>query len=351
MTDATEPDQLEGYPHPRERAELIGHASAEQAFLDAYRGGRLHHAWIIGGPEGIGKATLAYRIARFLLAHPDPTASAVQKANDLSVDPKLPAARKVAALSHPDLAALRRTINPDTKRPRQDIPIDMVRKATAMFGATAGEGGWRVGVIDAAEDLNRAGANALLKTLEEPPARAIFLIVSHAPGRLLPTIRSRCRRLDLAPLNQDDLKRLLLDLTGEHDDVIANAVAQSRGSVRRAIAMLDPDLAAMGQRTQSLLSSLPELPHKALLEIAGQASGRDSDALYDEMLDATRGWLAEQLTARAGEGAARLAPLAEMWDKLHAGARAIDAYNIDRRPFIVGLFSDMADAVARTRAP
>ncbi len=351
MSDAPEPDQLEGFPHPRERTALIGHDDAEREVLDAYRAGRLHHAWIIGGPEGIGKATFAYRIAKFLLANPDPSAPAVQAARDLSVDPAAPAARKVVAMSHPDLIALRRTINPETKRPRQDIPIDKARKAGAMFSATAGEGGWRICIIDAAEDLNRAGANAILKTLEEPPPRAIFLIVSHAPGRLLPTIRSRCRLLQLAPLTQDDLARVLDEIAFEEDPgAVKAAVAHADGSVRRAIALLDPDLVEMGQRTRALLEALPDLPQKALLDLAGRAAGRDGEANYAEMLDVVRDWLSAEVASGAGDGAARMAPLAEMWEKMHEGARAIDAYNVDRRPFIVGLFSDMAEAVARLRA-
>src|SRR5689334_22434160 len=134
MTDIVEPDQLEGCPHPRERAILIGHGEAERTFLDAYRSGRAHHAWILGGPEGIGKATLAYRIARFLLAHPDPRAAAVRDATDLAVDPAHPAARKIAAQGHPDLFALKRPINPDTGKPRTEIPVDMARRANEMFG-------------------------------------------------------------------------------------------------------------------------------------------------------------------------------------------------------------------------
>ncbi|WP_342362539.1 DNA polymerase III subunit delta' [Terrarubrum flagellatum] len=351
MSDIVEPDQLEGFPHPRERADLAGHVEAERIFLDAYRSGRLHHAWIIGGEEGIGKATLAYRIARFLLANPDPTAPAVRQARDLAVDPSHPAARKVMALSHPDLVTLRRTVNPETKRPRQDIPIDMVRRATAVFASTAGEGGWRVCIVDSAEDLNRAGANALLKTLEEPPNRAIFLIVSHAPGRLLPTIRSRCRRLDLAPLSQADLSRVLHEIAFEEEpSAVRAAVAGAQGSVRRAILLLDSDLAGMGARTIALLDKLPDLPQRALLDLAGKAAGRDGEPLYHELLDATRNWLSDQLAARASAGAARVAPLAEMWDKLNEGSRTIDAFNIDRRPFIIGLFSDMAEAMARVRA-
>lgn len=351
MSDAPEPDQLEDFPHPRERTTLIGHQTAERAFLDAYRSGRPHHAWIIGGPEGIGKATLAYRIARFLFAHPDPASVAVSSAQDLSVDPAHPAARKVVAQSHPDLAVLRRAVNEKTGKARTEILIEQVRRATDMFASTAGEGGWRLCIIDPAEDLNRAGANALLKTLEEPPARAIFLIVSHAPARLLPTIRSRCRRLDLSPLSNAEVSQVLDEIAFEEEPAAVRAAVEgARGSVRRAIAMLDPDLAEMGKRTRALLDGLPDLPQRGLLDLAGRAAGRDSEPLYEEMLDAVRSWLTNQLAEQAAQGAARVEPLADIWDKLHEGARTIDAFNIDRRPFVVGLFSDMAEAMARIRA-
>src|SRR5919202_4392436 len=172
--DLVEPDRFDAAPHPRERFALFGHEEAEAAFLHAIRGGRLHHAWLIGGPEGIGKATLAYRVARFLLAtgpgSRDPGPS-------LAVDPKAVAARQVAALSHPNLAVLRRSPGTDKKAPAATIAVDSVRRALDLFGSTAADGGYRVCIVDSAEDLTTQSANALLKVLEEPPARSIFLIV------------------------------------------------------------------------------------------------------------------------------------------------------------------------------
>lgn len=350
MSHAPEPDLLEGFPHPRERSTLAGHEAAEREFLDAYRAGRMHHAWIIGGPEGIGKATLAYRIAKFLFAHPDPSAAAVRAARDLSVDPAAPAARKVTAQSHPDLAVLRRGLT-EKGTLKTEIAVEQVRRAMEMLTTTSAEGGWRVCIIDPAEELNRSSNNALLKSLEEPPARSIFLIVAHAPGRLLPTIRSRGRMLPLAPLSRDDLVQVLSEIAFEEEpSAVAAAAAQAQGSVRRAIALLDPDLIDIGRRTQALLDALPGLPQKALLDLAGRAAGKDGEGNYAEMLDVVRGWLSAALAAGAAEGPARVAPLADIWEKLHEGARAFDDYNIDRRPFIVGLFSDMAEAVARMRA-
>ena len=350
MSDDVGPDQIEGRPHPRETSSFIGRPAAEREFLDAYRLGRLHHAWILGGPEGVGKATLAYRIARFLLAHPKPRNASVQMARDLFVDPSHPAAVAVAKQKHQDLRVLRRGLNEKTGKPQTEIPVADVRDAIAMFHETALNESWRICIVDAAEDLNRSSANALLKTLEEPPEQSILLLVSHAPDRLLPTIRSRCRRLDLGPLSPDDLRQILADLGEDDVDAVTAAVAEARGSVRRALALLDPELASMGERTRAMLDKLPDLAPDALMDLASRSTGRDGEVFFGEVLDAVRGWLSGIVAEEAGGAAARVEPFAEIWEKLHEGARMIEAYNVDRRPFIVGLFSDMADAFARLRA-
>ena len=162
--------------------------------LRASRAGRLPHAWLIGGPEGIGKATLAWRLARFVLAHPDPHSASVQAATDLSVPAGHRAAVQVAAGGLGDVASLRRAWNEKTGRFYSEIRVDDVRKASTLFQQAARAGGYRVAIIDAADDLNRASANALLKLIEEPPPLSLFLLVAHRPAQLLPTLRSRCRR-------------------------------------------------------------------------------------------------------------------------------------------------------------
>src|SRR3954454_24536493 len=199
-------DDDSAIPHPRETTSFYGHAEAEQALLEAYRAGRMPHAWLIGGPRGIGKATLAYRMARFVFAHPEATAQSVQNAAQLALPPDHPVARRIAAQGHPDLLALERVADEKGKVP-MFIPVDMVRKTIRFFGSTPGGGGWRVCIVDSADEMNAAGANALLKILEEPPAKSLLLVVSHAPGRLLPTIRSRCRRLVLRALRPEGVCR------------------------------------------------------------------------------------------------------------------------------------------------
>ena len=191
MSEIDEIDRLGDTPHPRETQVLFGQDEAELALLDNYRSGRMHHAWILGGPEGVGKATLAYRMARFVFANPEP--SRVGEAGSLATPPDQPAARMVASQSHVDLVVLRRLWNEKSKTFFSNIRVDDVRDVVRFFGTTAGAGGWRIAIVDCAEDLATSGANALLKVLEEPPPKALFLIVSHQPARLLPTIRSRCR--------------------------------------------------------------------------------------------------------------------------------------------------------------
>ena len=204
-----EPDRIEGAPHPRETARLYGHEAAEAAFLDAAISGRLHHAWLITGPRGTGKATLAWRLARFLLATPPAGETglfgAAPPPMSLDIDPEHPVARRMRALSEPGLFLLRRGANDKGDRLSAEIRVDEVRKLKGFFSLSATDGGRRVVIVDAADEMNTAAANAVLKLLEEPPRGAVLLLVSHQPNRLLPTIRSRCRELRLAPLAPDDL--------------------------------------------------------------------------------------------------------------------------------------------------
>jgi DNA polymerase-3 subunit delta' len=192
--------------HPRETTELFGHREAETALLAAYRSGRIPHAWLIGGPQGIGKATLAYRMARFVLAHANPMSPSAQGAETLALDPDHPVARQVTAGAHGGLLVLERGLN-DRGVMRTVITVDETRETISFFGSTAAVEGWRVCIVDTVDELNPNAANALLKILEEPPQKSLFLLVSHSPARALPTILSRCRKLPLRPLATDDVLR------------------------------------------------------------------------------------------------------------------------------------------------
>src|SRR5215471_17962453 len=253
MTREADEDKNDA-PLPRETTVLFGHDQAEGEFLAAYRSGRVPHAWLIAGEPGIGKATLAYRLARFVLAHPDP--SRVPTANSLTLDPAHRTVRRIAVNAHPDLLALERTVG-ETGRMRTVITVEQVRRLVTFFGSTAGEGGWRVCIVDSADELKYPeGSNALLKMLEEPPRRSLFLLVSHAPGRLLPTIRSRCRRLALRPLGQGDVARAAAVALGvdKDDPAIATAAAAARGSVSRAMALAGGPMLALREKVGELLT-------------------------------------------------------------------------------------------------
>lgn len=351
-----ESDRFEEAPHPRETTALIGHAAAEAAFLDAYRDGRLPQAWLIGGREGVGKATLAWRVARFLMAHPDPKAPDVQRAVDLATDPEHPAARRINAMSHPDLGLLRREWDPKGKKHFTEIRVADVRKIIDMFHHSAGEGGWRVSIIDAADDLNRSSANALLKLIEEPPPRSLFLLVAHQPAQVMPTIRSRCRKLQLHTLSVDDTLRALETLgetTGRRTAAeLRIAAERSGGSVRDALKLLDGDSLTLLSKIETVLGGLPKVDWRRAHELADASQGRDGVETFGVLLTTIFDWLDARVreAARAGGARAqRLAPFAEVWEKIAASARETEIYNLDRQALVLTIFADLSEAVRATR--
>src|SRR3954470_8453955 len=283
--------------HPRQTTELFGHRDAEAALMNAYRSGRIPHAWLIGGPAGIGKATLAYRMARFALAHRNPLGSDVQRAESLWVDPSDPTARQVAAGAHGGLLALERTRN-DKGVLRTVITVDETRETISFFGSTAAAEGWRVCIVDTVDELNPNAANALLKVLEEPPQQSLFLLVSHAPARVLPTILSRCRKLLLRPLAKDDVARAAaLAADTKHDDpALIEAAEASEGSVARALTLLGGDALKLHQRTAALLKTLPRVDPRELHALGDSLGGTDR-ALLAAFIDSVDRWIAERLRA------------------------------------------------------
>jgi DNA polymerase III subunit delta' len=331
-------------PHPRAASELFGHADAEQTLLDAYRGRRIPHAWLIGGENGIGKATLAYRMARFVLAYPDPAVPAVQKAKSLAVSANHPVARRIAGQAHSDLLTLERVVNEKTGKLFTVTRVEDVRRTVPFFGSTAGEGGWRVAIVDPLEDLNRAGENALLKVLEEPPPRALLLLISHAPGRVLPTVRSRCRTLLLRPLAADDIMRAMAAATGEgaSSDEIRAAADAADGSVGRALMFLEGDALELRQHVVGLLDRLPALDPRALHALGEEIAGTQAETLA-AFMDAVNTWLGARLKSGPQEGP-RLARVAEVWATVNRAAREAEAYNLDRKPLVFSVFGQLAEA-------
>lgn len=355
MTDDTlpEPDRIEGAPHPRETPRIFGQNAAEAAFLDAYAGGRLHHGWLLTGPRGVGKATLAWRIARFLLATSpagdgglfgDPAPPPVT----LDIAPDHPVARRMLAGAEPGLFVLRRGPNDKGDRLSADIRVDEVRKLKGFLHLSAADGGRRVVIVDAADELNVAAANALLKLLEEPPAGATLLLVSHQPSGLLPTIRSRCRELRLAPLSARDLAAALDQAAADTADAAALAVLAT-GSAGEAIRLSNLDGLQTYARIVALFASLPRLDRQAALALADSAAQRGAGearlGLILMLMDLFLSRLARfGITGATGPDAApdearlfaRLCPgprAAQVWATLHqtlgARARHGQAVNLD----------------------
>ena len=341
-----ESDALAGAAHPRHALTLVGHRAAEAEMLGAYQGGRLAHAWLIGGPRGVGKATLAWRFARFVLANPDPNAAMVQEARNLGADPKSQTARLLSVLAHPDFALIRRAWLPDKKRFSSDIQVEPARAALQVFQMSAAFGGWRVCIVDCAEDLNRSSANALLKMIEEPPQRSLILIVSHRPGRVLPTIRSRCRRIRLDPLSEDDIVAAIGALGppwSEADPAaVAAAAGRAKGSVREALARLSPDSEAVDALIDSTIARLPRPDPRAVLKLADALADRAGAAeAYDAFHRELYEWLAAY-AARSASSAERAEELGGLWDSIRAAARDTEAMNLDRRLHILATFAQIA---------
>jgi DNA polymerase-3 subunit delta' len=341
-TPAREPDDTAR--RPIDAHALVGHADAETMLLNSYRSGRIPHAWLVGGPAGIGKATLAYRMARFVLAHPDPAAPVVAQATALDVDPDHPAARRLAAGTHGGLLVLERTLN-DKGVLRMTISADEARETAAFFGATSAEGGWRVCIVDTVDDLNAQSANALLKVLEEPPARALFLLLSHAPGRVLPTIQSRCRRLRLTPLTEAQVIAAAVAATGlaPDDPTLSKAAHLSEGSVSQALMLMGGKSLGLHERTSAMLAALPRTDPLALHALGDQLAGTDRVELA-VFRDAVEAWLARQLRAPSPNAAlGRLARVSEVWEKVGRAVRDAEIYNLDRKPLVFSVFGLLAE--------
>jgi DNA polymerase-3 subunit delta' len=325
-------------PEPRANPELVGHEAAELALLEAASSGRLHHAWLIVGPAGVGKATLAYRFARRLLAGLPPTGEG------LALDPNHPVFRRVAAGSHADLHAIERSADTRTGRLHREILVDDVRAGAEFLRLTAAEGGWRVVVVDPTEALNANAANALLKLLEEPPARAVLLLVCSAPGRLPATLRSRCRLLRLAPLGtaemQKVLARALPDLPVEER---ARLIALGEGSPGRALRLAADEGIAIAALVEEVLATVPgygTARAHGLVDRLGR--GESGFATFMELLlSAIAAAVRAGARGHADPGQQRLLafrPLdawGEVWHALSGLADETERLNLDRRQALI----------------
>ena len=300
MSDAPEPDRIAGAPHPRDTPVLFGQDAAMHDFLDTWNAGRMHSGWLITGPRGVGKATLAWKLATFLLADrpaegglfgdPPPVTS-------LNIDPENPDARLIASGAHPRLYVVRRPADEKTGVLKSEITVDAVRGMRDFFHMSATDGGRRVVIVDAADEMNRSAANAILKELEEPPARTSLLLIAHQPSRLLPTIRSRCRVLRCAPLSPSDLGAAL-EQAGLSTDATESLATLSAGSAGDAVRLLTQDGLQLYAQIIGLLSGLPHLDRNAAIKLAESCAGKVNDTRFALVLDLIDHFLAR--TARAG---------------------------------------------------
>ncbi len=377
MSDVEAPpeaDRAPGAPHPRETPVLYGQAAAEADFLNAFTTDRLHHGWLITGPRGVGKATLAWKLARFLLANPPNDGGMFTPAppETLETAPDHPVSQRIRALSDPGLFLLRRAWDDKARPPRLKtvITVDEVRKLRNFFALSAPGGGRRIVIIDAADEMNPNAANALLKLLEEPPENAVLLLVCHQPMRLLPTIRSRCRELRLSPLAGTDLTAALAqadisvppDLQAPLDELAA-------GSVGDALTLMDLNGPAIYAKLVALLASAPNYDRPAALALANACAGRGADQVFIlttrlillllSRLARHGAGLAPKQEAAPGESVllARLSPTqdsARNWARLEQelSARASHgrAVNLDPAALILDMVFRINDMVASQAA-
>ncbi len=368
MSDQPEPDRLEGAPHPRETLHLFGQLAAEDGFLAAFNSGRLHHAWLISGPKGIGKATLAWRIARFLLATPEDDGGffAAPKPANLEITATDPVARRLLALSEPRLFLLRRPYDDKAERLRADITVDETRALRGFLALSAADGGRRVVIVDSADDLNRSAANGILKLLEEPPAKVTFLLVAHQPADLLPTIRSRCRDLRLATLKPPDMAEALAQAGAEIEPADRDALAQlAGGSVGEAFRLSNLDGLKLYAALIRLFASVPNMDRPLARLLADAGASRKTPEAFDltvTLMDTFLARLARaaalrQVPPEAAKGEAalieRLAAFdgaARIWADLaqHLGLRARRGKAVNLDP--AALLMDMVLKVDETAA-
>jgi DNA polymerase-3 subunit delta' len=346
------------WPPPRANPLLLGQEAAEAELLSAFSSGRLPHAWLIGGQGGVGKATLAFRFARFLFANDQPVEGS------LRTDEKLPVFRRVAASGHADLLTIERQFDEERGRHKKEIAVDDVRRIAPFLRLTAAEGGWRIVIVDGAEDMNRAGQNAVLKILEEPPRQAVILLLTERPSSLLPTIRSRCRPLMLPPLTDAIVSELVAryrpDIAAATREQLATIAA---GSIGRALEIARHDgLSLLGQFLAIAGSDPVDWP--AGHALGDKLSPPAADESYQSFSRLLLDWLGRvireggrglggrreivpgerELVSRL-TGSGRLERALEVWDKIAQLFARSESANLDRRLTVISALDAVSTAL------
>ncbi len=337
------PGVLDGAVHPAENSRLFGHAEAEHFLAQGYRSGKGHHAILIEGPEGIGKATLAFRFANHILSHPEPGLAPAELADP---DPASMVSRQIASGASHNLLHLTRPVDEKTGRMKGAITVDEVRRAGKFFSQTSGTGNWRIVIIDPADDLNRNAANAILKILEEPPKRSLFLVLTHAPGKLLPTIRSRCLPLKLKPLPDEALRRALghLGLESSTSDAVISAAG---GSVSEALKLINYGGMDIKAAFENIVIGEATARRSDMHKLADVLSGKDSETIYDFFVEIVGNHvIGAARTAAVGGDIVRAERLARLSSSLTEKLAIAEAYNLDRKQSILSLLDELKAATA-----
>ena len=308
---------------------LFGHEAAEAVFQGAMDAGRMHHAWLLTGPSGVGKATLAFRLARRLLAGPGGNR------------PDSAVFRRIAAGTHADVLTIERAFDEKRKKLKSGIAVEQTRAIGGFMHLTAAEGGWRIVIVDGADEMNASAANALLKTLEEPSSRGILFLTADAPGRLLPTIRSRCRRLPLSPLEagpMDQALDLLLPEMAASERQRLSAIAE--GSPGQAVLLAQGGALALAALVDEVLAA-PAITVPRMYEVADQATKAEGFGTFMALLQAGLGHAVRQAAGGGGTWASgrtstrTLADWAETWHALGRLHDETERFNLDKRTAVV----------------
>jgi len=337
---------------PAENPDLIGHKTAETQFLDSWNSGRLPHAWLIGGPEGSGKATLAFRIARFVLSQKIKNLEGQEKkklfreenlAKSLHIGPKDPIFPRVASGGHSDLKILKRSINSDRSKTKNSISVEDVRLCGTFLRLTSTGNGFRVLIIDSVDELTINAANALLKILEEPANGVLILIVCHNPYLLLPTIRSRCCQLNLKPINSEQIKSFLSSsLPSLNLSDIDALTMLSEGRLGRALRIYEEDGLLLLKELIILLSHFPKISIPDLHVFAEKLSRNGAENSFKLTMSLFSSWLSHLIKGTFYQSDT---PIQVFQEELGCGERIIQATGVE---FLINLWDRVNSVSEKT---
>lgn len=336
-------DTLDDVPEPAENPVLVGHDALRQSLASAYRSGKLPHALLFVGPKGIGKATLAFHLANFLLHHPD---AATAPAMVAAPDPTSAIFRQIASGAHPGILHLTRPFNEKTKVFKSVLTVDEVRRINRFLSMTSHDGGYRVVIVDPADDMNVNAANALLKNLEEPPSRTLFVLIGNSLGSLLPTIRSRCQVVRLAPLGSgplvDALRGAGFSAPQEESARLALA-ARAGGSVRQAIMLTEYGGLEIAATLEKVVGSAKVAPAEAH-KLADVVAGKDRAIQFGMFNEHVLELVSRAARAAASSGDLRRADrFSNSWHELRVAIDEADTYNLDRKQHALNMIFQLND--------